>query len=334
VNALVGPELPQGIVTYLNSGYPLYSGYGFEWPVIDLPPTATKYRRLYKRESPYFQTSYSQEGTYTADLVTLDEVISRGALLHQWEFEMSPHSSTTLSLEHDGPFFVVVEDYKVFMTPDGGTAYGYEEIDELTSTENTVESPETEAPDPVNEVNAPEVEYTTGPEAPPADREAVVEDLQTLNDNQEARHTDEAGILRQIRKGIEDVVGSIAGLAGGLQGDPGEETTSEHEHEEGFQDKVDQVREDWDEFWEEVDGLYDDVGDFVGSVNPTIPAGTPGLFIEMEIPWSTTTPKGKITLQSTPAMDTWVAIARGICMVALLIIATDAILTTTRKAFV
>jgi hypothetical protein len=260
--------------------------------------------------------------------------IGRGTLLHQWEFEMSPHSSTTLSLEHDGPFFVVVEDYKVFITPDGGTAYGYEEIDEHTSTENTIESPETEAPDPVNEVNAPEVDYTTGPEAPPADREAVVQDLQTLNDNQEARHTDEAGILRQIRKGIEDIVGSIAGLAGGLQGDSEKPITSEHEHEENFDSRVDEIRDDWGAFWDEVDGLYDDVGNFINTVNPTIPAGTPGLYIEMEIPWSRENPKRKLILQSNPQMDTWMALARAICMVAILIIGADAVLTTCRKALV
>jgi hypothetical protein len=281
------------------------------------------------------QVVVSSGGPKSGSLVLVPEVpgpvtVARGSLLHQWEFELPPHSSTNLSLQHSSPFFVVVEDYKVFMTPDGGEAYGYEEIDEHTSTQNEVESPETEPPPSENVVNAPEVEYTTGEEAAPAARVETVEDLQDLDANNEARHTDEAGILRQIRKGIEDIVGSIAGLAGGGEG----EVTSEHEHEEEIESRMEETEELWEDFWEEVDGLYDDVTDTIDMIQPTIPPGTPQLYIEMEIPWSKTNPKKKLILQSNPQMDFWVAIARGICMVGLLVIAADGILTVCRKMFI
>jgi len=92
----------------------------------------------------------------------------RGALLHQYEFEMAPHSSMSLNLEHTGPFYVVVEDYKQFLTNDGATTYGYEEVDEHTSTLATIVDPSTVAPPPENIVDAPNVEYTAGETAPPA----------------------------------------------------------------------------------------------------------------------------------------------------------------------
>jgi len=222
--------------------------------------------------------------------------MERGGLVNQWEFEMPPNSSTTLNLEHSGPFYVVIEDYKQYLTPDGGEAYAWEELDEYTSTEVTEVSEETEAPEPNNQIDAPGVEYSSGDPITPATRKETVETLQDLDDNDEARHSDTAGVLGQIKTGVDKTVEVLSGMAGG-----GDLPATDHEA------AADSLKEELSEFANNVDALADEVATMAGAISLGRPSGTPTFYYELDLPRAAS----PIIVSSNPTMDSWMVIVRG-----------------------
>lgn len=162
-----------------------------------------------------WQSGTSAWGSYTAynpQLVPTteysEEVYERGAILNQWEFDLAAFSSITLNIEQSEAFYLVVDQVKQVGTPDGGYNYAYEELDEYTSTSFTSEEPE---PESTTEVGPPE--YDPGDTATPATRPGTVDSTATLNQAQEARHTDEKGVLEQIRDGVGAGVNTASGAA-------------------------------------------------------------------------------------------------------------------------
>jgi len=253
---------------------------------------------------------------------------TRGALLHQYEFEMAPHSSMALNLEHTGPFFVVVEDYKEFLTPDGGTTYGYEEVDEHTSTLATIVDPATTAPAPENIVDAPDVEYTAGETAAPAARVAAVTELEHLDTNDEARHTDTMGILEQIREGIADSVSTISGLAGGT---PGAKGPQEDAEDSLITDREESTSAAIGGVVDQVEGVVDNLIAIKNNIQTSAASQAPEFYLSMPIPWA---PGKNLTLQSNETMDAWMSLARQIIMSYAFFIAVCETIVILRKSFV
>jgi len=327
-NTPVGDLIEFGVVTYINSGAPFYSGYNFTWPYTVMPSGATKLQLRWKRESPFFQAAYNNATTIiAASSGTTEDELSYGPLIEHWSFQMPPHSNQAITLSHTGPFFVKIENLVEKPTPDGGVGYEWETDEDHTSTENTYDAPE-DVPegDGDNEVDAPEVEYSSGDIAAPAVRPETVDSFETLDQADEARHQDTAGILAQIKAGIDTAVGTIAGLSKG--------TPTEAEQMEADLAEADSA---WDEamdgaeaFMASADAVASAAGNLATASGIGLPTGAPSLFLSLPIPWS---PGNNLTLTSNDTMDYWMLIARTIMIAGMSFTTICAAISMGRNAF-
>jgi len=150
----------------------------------------------------------------------------RGDIVNQWEFQLAAHSSINLNIEQSDEFFLVIDELTQVGTPDGGSSFTYEEIEEYTSTEFTSAS---DTPSSTTTVGPPD--YDSGETASPTARpHATADTTAKLDANQEARSTDEKKILEQIREGIDTGVNSS--LATGSQA---------HSDAQGIAQKLDDI---------------------------------------------------------------------------------------------
>ena len=331
-----------GILVHTSSGLINPAGAGASWSGVApyVGPTQTKSGVFSSRSMEYRIWSTALGNAWggwntlgageigSATTEYTEGTMERGPLVHQWEFEMPPYSSTGLNLEHTGPFFVIIEDYKAYLTPDGGEAYGYDEVDEFTSTEETIVDAATTAPEPENVVNAPDVEYTAGETATPSPRVESVTELEHLDANDEARHSATKGILEQIRKAVADSVSTLASIAGGT---PGPEGAAEAAEEEAVTEREDSTREAIEGIMDEGSSLADNVAALYHRVNVVNASQAPEFYLSMAIPWA---PGKNLVLESNPTMDAWVAIGRQLIMAYAFFIAVCETVVIVRKCFV
>jgi hypothetical protein len=225
-----------------------------------------------------------------------ETTVARGALIWQQEFELAANSSTSLNLEHSGPFFVVIEELKHYITPDGGGSFAWEEEEEYTSTEHTEVSEETEH-EPQSEIGGNVPDYDSGPAPEEETRHATVDTLQKADDNSESRHTETKGWLSKISAGVDAAVNAISGLGGG---GPQEQ---EPDYEQAETD-AESLREGVSGAVDAMDDVYQKLLDIAGAISMSLPSGSPQFYIEFD--WQGET----VVIQSTTAQDNFMAIVR------------------------
>jgi hypothetical protein len=256
-------------------------------------------------DSTYWNTTgnHLNNGVTTSTPATstqvTEETFTRGSLLFQREFELLPNSSMALNLEHDGPFFVVIEELKQFVTPDGGGGFAWEEQEEHTSTEHTEVSEETEH-EPEITVGGNVPDYDSGPEPEAETRHETVDTLQKADDNSESRHTETKGWLAKISAGVDAAVNAISGLSGG--GKEWEENADAPD--DVAEAEAESLKDQVSGAVNAMDDVYQKTLDIVDSISMALPSGEPEFRIEFT--W-----KGEdVVIESTPAQDSFMAIVR------------------------
>jgi len=297
-NAAVGSVIDQGTisVTMNGSGYPSH----LTWLEVNpLPTGATKYDRLMKRESPYFESGWrTYSSNQAATVVSTPPTNERGTMIREWTEQLDPHSTKQLVIEQDGPFYLTTEKLTLFATPDGGGGIAYEPEEEHTSTDVTVVDPAT-THTPSDSIVDEGPEYSSGPIAAPATRpHATADTLDKLDKNQEARATDSQGLLAQIKSGIDSVVNGVAALGGGGPVQAADEAALEAELETNKDSVADTFNK--------MDAVVDAAASLVSSISLALPSGDPVFYYQFTFKTRT------FTLESNDTMDTAMSIVRGL----------------------